>query len=296
MIIYYDSGTHPLLREHFKKSGADYSTIFRSGLIQQIDRCLHHHISPRSLVYNRPACRETDDKIIVFDTYTDSGHLKWLCRQYPDKRIILWFWNTMENPKAVDMVPRRVEIWSYSKRDCSRYGFRYNTTFYFDDLAKNTAEPAKNPVPRVLFVGREKGREAILRQMKEELEKAGAQTEFHIMRNNERKDTAAGREHLMSYDEVTGRIRAADVIFDYTLDPEAGPSLRTMEALFWGKKLITNNRMVRDCRFYCEDNIYLLGEEKRSLNEFFETPLQPADREVRDYYLLSSWLKRFDEG
>ena len=116
------------------------------------------------------------------------------------------------------------------------------------------------------------------------------------MRNNEKKDTASGREHLMDYDEIVERVRNADILLDYSRDPDAGLSLRAMEALFWQKKLITNNRSVKDSMFYKTNNIYLLGEDKRTLRDFLELPQVPVEKEIKQQYLLSSWLKRFDEA
>lgn len=298
MIIYYDNGAHPLLRTHFIRSGVHYTTIYRNKAAQLTDRISRHMFRPRSLMYNRPVCSEDDDKVICFDTYTNADYLRWICRHYPHKRIILWYWNPVEDIAKLDMMPRKVEIWSYSRKDCIRYGLKYNTTFYFDDLGRQAlALPETTRAGRrVLFIGRDKGREEVLHRLQEELESAGAETEFHIMRNNEKKDTASGREHLMDYDEIVERVRNADILLDYSRDPDAGLSLRAMEALFWQKKLITNNRSVKDSMFYKTNNIYLLGEDKRTLRDFLELSQVPVEKEIKQQYLLSSWLKRFDEA
>ncbi len=293
MIFYYDNGPHPLLRSYFTESGVSCSTIYTDLTMQRIDKWTHHYFRPRSFLYNHPVCPENDDKIIIFDTYTTPEYLTWLCRRYSGKRIILWYWNPLTDPRALDMLPRRIEIWSYSEKDCEKYGFRHNTAFYFDCFAKEAAEaaPANNRVPVVLFVGRDKGRRAAINRIGAELENAGMRTEFHIVPS---PDRPGKREDLFSYREVTEMIRRSDMILDYTNDPEAGLSLRAAESLFWGKKLITNNRSILQSRMYRKNNIYLLGEEDRSFSEFLASPYEPADESLKTYYLLSSWLKRFD--
>ena len=90
-------------------------------------------------------------------------------------------------------------------------------------------------------------------------------------------------------------VRAFDsqILIDFYADPTAGLSLRAMEAMFFGKKMITNRLLMRNEDFYDSRNIFILGEEERTLKEFLEEPYAPPDPAVRDRYLLSNWLKRF---
>ena len=67
-----------------------------------------------------------------------------------------------------------------------------------------------------------------------------------------------------------------------------------MEALFWNKKLVTNHARIERCDFFDPANVYLLGHEERTLADFLATPPSPVDATVRDRYLLSNRLKRFD--
>lgn len=296
MIIYYDNGPRPFFRTHFINSGVPFSTIYRNPAAYYIDKITGLRFRPRTLVLNKPVCSPSDDKIICFDTYTTEWFFRWICYRFPEKRIILWFWNPIRDTGLLDMIPRRVEPWSYSREDCRKYGLQFNTTFYFDDLAQEAASAPQpcNEVPHVLFVGREKGRKPFLDQIGQLLREVNAVPDFHIMRNREWTDRTPGREHTMSYDQVAARIRQADVLLDYTMNPTDGISLRAMESLFWQKKLITNNHSIYEYDFYRRENIYVVGEDERSLSDFLRVPYQPVDTAVRQQYLLSSWLKRFD--
>ncbi len=308
MIIYYDNGTDPLFGEHFLKSGVPFSPIYRGKAAQLADRLTKRWLRPKGRVFHAPVCAPDDDRIIVFDTHARPDYLLWLCRHYSDKRLILWFWNPVPGRSAIELVPRRMEIWSYSPRDCRRYGLRGNTPFYFDDAAAEAAEQrtrngsvpdggagAADGGPRVLFVGREKGRTGALEEIGRRLRESGARTEIHLMRNHERRDRTPGREHLIPYQGLMDRIRETDALLDYSTDPEAGLSLRVMESVFWGKKLVTNNATVRGYDFYDPADIYVLDGEKRTLEEFWAEPYVPVDPGVRDRYLLTRWLERFDE-
>ncbi len=94
---------------------------------------------PPAFFYPSPVFKGDDQKIIVFD--------------------IFWYWNSVSNSGLRDWVPENVERWSFSKADCSEFGFRYNTQFFFDCLAGEAAECRMRGLsshPKALFVGREK--------------------------------------------------------------------------------------------------------------------------------------------
>lgn len=294
MIIYHDSGKHHLLREFFQASGADCIPLYRNYAMQAAVTKLKAPL-PKAIAFTIPKPAPQDDKIIVFDTKVTPKYLYWLCKNYPDKRILLWYWNPVDHRSCYDLFPKRVEIWSYSPADCETYGFRYNSQFYFDSILPCTAseKAITNERPRVFFLGREKGRGRTVTKIRNYLEHRGIETDFHIVKDGKWRNLTA--EPIMPYAGVIGRIRQCDAILDISLQENAGLSLRAMEALFLGKKLITNQKSIRQYDFYREENIYILGKETREIGEFLSAPAAEIDPDIRDHYLLSNWLKRFDQ-
>ena len=303
MIIYHDLRPCPLFKPYFEACGISHANHFRNkyimllcGILAKI-RPLIKSV-PLKYIYTDPVCDPNDDKIIVFDTHSTSRYLDWLRRRHPDKRVILWFWNPGENIHQFIRMRDRVECWSYCERDARKYGIRYNTQFYFDCLAKEADEcpppPADQP-PRALFVGREKGREPQLKELSQRLTEIGVVPDFRLIYPPKAKVFPSLRETLIPYREVVDAVKASQILIDLYTDTEAGLSLRAMEALFFGKKLITNRPLMREEDFYDSRNIYILGEETRSLKEFLDEPYTAPAPSIRERYLLSNWLKRFDE-
>lgn len=293
MIVYHDNGDKPLLRRYFIESGGSFTPLYRNYPMRLIYRKLRTHV-PKRMVFNVPKLTENDDKIIVFDTLVTPQYLYWLCEHYTNQRIILWYWNPVSTKSRFDLFPRRVEIWSYSPADCKKYGFRYNTPFYFDCIANSADQSIRKSTdsPLVFFLGREKGRRQKLAEIKSCLEGNGAKTRFHMMVDGTRQARSA--EEIMPYGEVLKEMNDCDIILDYNLNPEDGLSLRPMEAVYLGKKLITNNQTIVNYDFYREENIYILNKDNRSLREFFSTAYVEVESAVKEYYLLSKWLERFD--
>ena len=303
MIIYFDSGPASLFRGYFQTSGVDFTPLYRyyprSRAGTELFR-LPRKYCPKRMIYNLPEMAKEDDKLIVFDTHTTPQYFYWLCKNFPDKRILLWYWNPAPENRQFNLLPRRVEIWSYSPEDCARYGFRYNTQLYFDSLVPDREDKKARPAARtsgrrrlVLFIGRDKGRRRDILDIGAQLEQNGADTEFHFMK--EKAGITGPGESLLPYTDVVEKARCCDALLDYTLNETAGLSLRPMEALFFGKKLITNQRSITQYSFYRRENIYILGAEKRTLREFLDEPYVMPDRKIRDYYRLSNWMKRFDQ-
>ena len=295
MIYYFDLRRTPLFSRMFKDSGVIQKNTYRYVVSVFALRTRIINKLPSIFFFPRPVFREDDDKIIVFDTYSSTHLFTWLRKTQTDKRIILWYWNPVRTC-GLKVLPPGVETWSFSKTDCSEYGFKYNTQFFFDCLAPGAEECRKRGLsqhPRALFFGREKGRSGVLKELKDSLEKEGIEVDLRLTKPSY---VRAGfyREKLFPYRKVIDLMKESDILLDYYTVPETGLSLRAMEALFFGKKLITNNLEILDSDFYNPANIYVMGHDNRSFREFVDCPLEPVDAGIRDRYLLSNWLKRFD--
>lgn len=297
MIYYFDLHRKRVFGPMFRKSGVVQRNSYRGFLALYTIYMRPLYKLPSVFFYPRPKFVKGDDTIIVFDAYASERLVNWLCRKWPDKRMIFWYWNVAYDLGIREQVPERVEFWSYSKRDCERYGFRLNTQFFFDCLAGEARQcralGGRNPSLKALFVGREKGRSEVLHKLAGQLREAGVEVDMRIL------PAQTGRlrvlkESLMSYRTVINLVKDADILVDYYLDPDAGMSLRPLEAVFFGKKLITNNREILEADFYSPANIYVLGHDGRTLKEFVTCPGEEVAPEIRDRYLLSNWLKRFN--
>ena len=101
-----------------------------------------------------------EDTIIIFDALMTNSILNHIVELYPDKRIILFYWNpvnTTINPKKVN---NKIEIWTYSKSDAIRYNLKYNTTFHSSVLFENLNV---EHIEGIYFIGKDKKRKKKIR-------------------------------------------------------------------------------------------------------------------------------------
>ena len=96
------------------------------------------------------------------------------------------------------------------------------------------------------------------------------------------------------YSEVQKNIVASKAILDIQVSKTAGPSLRALEAVFYNKKLLTDDKNVKTFKFYNKQNIFIIDEDDwDNLNEFLDSPVLPVKEEDIEYYNVKNWLSRF---
>ena len=77
----------------------------------------------------------------------------------------------------------------------------------------------------------------------------------------------------------------------------SGITLRALEGIFFGKKLITNNKFIKMYDFYNPNNIFILEDDNLSnLKNFISSKYEPIDKTIIDYYDFEEWVNRFYKG
>ena len=230
------------------------------------------------------------DGIIVFDSgISDTFILERLAKKYAEKKLIFYYWNPVFTSINPNKIPLKFEKWSYSPTDCEEYGMKYNSTFYFKSFVKEPSQIKRD----VFFIGKDKGRKRKLDKIKKIFDLEGVSSTFYLTSNHPRFSGKKYRKAI-SYDKVLDYVNESKAVLDYYVNPHAGLSLRAMEALFLGKKLISNNKNVVNYDFYNEENVYQLDFFKnKSLKDFLASSMVHINSQIRDRYLFCNWINRF---
>lgn len=214
-------------------------------------------------------------------------------------RIVMWHWNPISiyevNPKSP--LGQSVEQWSFDEVDCHKFGMRFNTQ-YFCTL----------PIPRnceeyvwdVYFLGADKGRKTILERFQEQCREYGINTYLHVTSGvSSSKNQLEQKDYQkpISYKENLENDTKTKAILEVLQSNQSGLTLRTLEALYLGKKLITTNHSVKNLSFYDEDNILIYDNNVsgQMIRDFLDIPYHETQKniEAREYYSFFSWARRF---
>lgn len=243
------------------------------------------------------------DTIIIQDSTLIEPVVRYIRKKNKNIRIIVWYWN----PVAKSINPGRfvdcnVEIWSFDEDDCKKHNLMYNTQYYFNDVEINTSEIKQD----VFFVGGDKGRIEDLIKFQKIISQIHISSYFHITSGagsfhgalfSKNKKFSDYYKQKISYDEVLEYIGKSKAILDYVSEGQTGLTIRPLEALFFRKKLITNDVSIIDRDFYERKNIFVIGKD--DINElplFLSEPFMDVEKNIRDKYDFKEWMERFFEG
>jgi len=126
----------------------------------------------------------------------------------------------------------------------------------------------------LVFIGRCKGREKIIIEAYEKFTKAGYKCDFRIL--------GECGEHLpegikvlvkqISYHQMLQATMKARCIFEVTQNNTDAMTSRCLEAFCYDKLLITDNKSLKDTRFYDTGGILIYDTVKDICTEFLSTP------------------------
>ena len=104
----------------------------------------------------------------------------------------------------------------------------------------------------LFFVGVSKGRAESLGRIYEQLSAKNVRCEFYIsgVKKNEKRVEGIHYNKWLTYSEVLEKVKSSNCILEVMEQDQEGFTLRTMEAVCYNKRLLTNNSGVISSPFY----------------------------------------------
>lgn len=234
--------------------------------------------------------------VVLFDTYVHYSEYAHKIERTvsEDTRLILYLLNPAFFSDDYTKLSNRWEIWTFAKVDSEKYGFRYGGTFYNPHLLKLTGkENRESKQTDVLFVGTDKGRKIYVNELENILTNEGIKCDFRIV-DNFKSLFYTGYSREVSYLDLCKLICKSKVILDVVQEGQYGLTLRIMEAILFGKKVITTNKyLAKDEDFSSNENIYILDKYNfRGLKSFILKPVIPYSENLKQKYSFYSWMER----
>lgn len=171
-----------------------------------------------------------------------------------------------------------IELTTFNKSDSIRYTMKYiGQIFVF---------PPKDHIKPEMkydfyFLGRIKNRGDEINDVKEKLQ------DYHnlfLLVGTCSKD-------VITYFENVENVKHSRCLIEINQKNQEGLTIRALEALFFDKKLLTNNDSIKNAAFYNPANIYILGCEKRTIPDFLSCPMQIISDDIKKMYDINYWIK-----
>lgn len=138
----------------------------------------------------------------------------------------------------------------------------------------------ENPV--CFFLGQDKGRIKSISLLAERLAKYNCNVNFNVIKDrNSSAESDFYTEKMLSYEDNIKHSLAADILIDITKDNQSGWTLRILEALFFNKKIITNNLSVMNADIYSKERFFILEHDRwDDFNLFVQAVNEPIKEDV----------------
>ncbi len=230
--------------------------------------------------------------VIIFDTGNAPYLIDLIKKKEPQIRIILWYWNAVEKSIPICSINRNnCEIWSYRKADCTKYNLKENTQFFIPDKLEQDRELKQD----VYFVGADKNRSEILYDLSKVFCKNNITYKYILTKYKKSIETKIPYSSNISVCESRENMLESRVILDIVDETQmSGITLRPLEAISNGKKVITNDKGVEYLQIYNRHNFFIIGKDSfDEIKSFIDTPFDSTNSSNIDYYTFDAWRKRF---
>lgn len=280
----------------------DRSLWRRSGLLNKISKLPFISIDRISKNYHarilKNIAADSFDYVFVIkgDGLTDI-FLSSLRKKLSNARFIMYQWDSLNRvPSAVRQLKYFDKIFSFDRIDCLNNPTLYFRPLFFRDCGNLTASHEKYDM---VFIGwLHADRLPIIEKITEWAALKRLNTFFYLytgivtyLKNYKNNKSNFLFLRKMPYKKALQINSSAKVILDFPHQLQCGLTMRTIEAVGMGKKLITTNKDVVNYDFYGTENILVIDENLIGLHAgFFNKPYSQLPQSVVEYYKLSRWV------
>lgn len=227
-------------------------------------------------------------------------------KKWPSAQMFLYFYDPVDNIKGIlNKVSLYDRVISFEPKDCEMYGFEFRPLFCdfsVDDL-KNKQESNDFDI---CFYGTMYGdRFNVVYQMREYCKNHGLRfysfcylrgkfmsTYYSITNAGYRK---LGKD-IISFKpkpaaELANIVKKSSIILDVNDIKQQGLTIRTLETLLLGKKMITTNVDIKHYDFYNPANICIVDRANIIIPEsFLNSEYQIVDETILNKYTAKGWV------
>ena len=263
---------------------------------------MHFNLPFHSLFYGgwKKEVRNSD-MVIIFDWIYSHNIIKDIESINPNCKVVFWFWNRIEQSMKKKIICSKIDTyWSFDPKDAKIFNLHLYSQFYAASeykLEKNN-RMVNNFSYDIFFCGTDKGRLEQLEILKQYFDSENINYKLIVKKDKGTKNEYHGIEMVrtqVDYGKIISYIKETKCILDLTNQFQEGLTIRSLEALFFSKLLITDNKYIKNVQFYNPKYIYIMGEDKRTIKEFLREDLPFYKNDQKKYYCIEEWVKRFNE-
>ncbi|MDQ0454545.1 hypothetical protein [Rhizobium paknamense] len=197
-------------------------------------------------------------------------------------------------PFLKEIIAAGHKVISFDPQDCRAYGFEP----YRQYIAPVAAIPHREQMTDFSFLGREKGRSRLIEGLGRRLGEKGFSVSLKFTdRKIEKKhwwSKTRRDKRSVPYPDYLAENLSARCIIDILQSGQEGLTLRPLEAMIYGRKLLTNNRHIVSEAFYHPNNIFVLDtfNSLEGIEAFMAKPFVEIDPAIKALYSVDAVISQ----
>lgn len=212
------------------------------------------------------------------------------------RKLIAYQWDGIDKFPAVKNYFYLFDSFYCFDHEDSKNNIKPITNFYFD-CVQPIYKSYNYQKPNLYFVGLFwKNREKKIDQFIAEM--SSKNVELSIFIQYDHKSEIKNPKITYIKDRITflenlKKVEKADILLDFVDPVHNGLSIRFFEALYYKKKVITDNIMVKNYDFYHPSNIFVLENNNyNKIDVFLQTPYHEISDDIVKKYGFSDWIRQ----
>lgn len=256
-----------------------------------------HYLKVHHAAAIRAAQGERYDKVVFLQAHQMSvSNLTWLRKVQKSAEFTLYNWDALTNHDYGQQAPLFDRVLTFDRRDARKHGYGYLPLFcqrsmqglHLDRAQPGTLFMVGNVVTLQRYAAVEAFRsycEAHRLIFRQHL-KISPLVWTQLVRSGVRPNGVS--LNSIAPDVFREMVETTQGVFDYANHEQSGQTMRMMENLCTGKKIVTNNVWVKLEPFYSPDRIHVIERvDFRGVEDFLHIPLADPRADFPEYHIQS---------
>jgi hypothetical protein len=233
-----------------------------------------------------------------------------LCKlRWPGAYYVMYMWDSVSNRKhTLDFAPYCDRVFTFDRGDAAAYGFSFRPLFYLDAYGAVRQGEKPNYKYDLCFMGTaHSDRYPIAREVRDWCHERGLSCFFYFyvqgkglywVNSFRSKGAMPGMDEVsftkMSVADIVGVVATSRAVLDIQHPKQTGLTMRTLETLGAGRRLVTTNLDVRGYDFYHPRQVQVIDRLKPSEAldlEFFTDEQCYLPIEKIEGHSIGKWLQ-----
>jgi len=245
-----------------------------------------------------------DDSVLVFGI-ENIKDLRIVRKYLATRQVSVFTWNPVMDYQQTPWVRRQhirqlkglgFRVFTFDPGDAQRYGLTLVKQVY------RPVESFRESVPDdfdIYFLGKDKHRFERLQSLGETWRAQGLRIRLQVIAEpGERHPESAVvdvRPDALGYRENMALIQRSRCLLELVQANQTGLTIRCLEAMFFDRKLITNNPQVKHLPFYDPARFFVLGQDDLSaMPRFLAAGTTPLSADDLAGYAFPDWIRQFE--